>query len=396
LYVNPRFAASFPGKQEHLLGSPFTQQPELTYENTFHSAIKQTVKSGEETAFEVEFASADGEIYTHLINMVPERDERNTIKGVLATGLDITERKQLEERLTAREREFRTLAENIPINISRFDKDGYLTYANSRLAADFPLTIDKLFGTQLTETPTQPYTEIVNTSIVRTLEDGVERSFEIEIPIPGGSFVTHLITMVAELDESGSIIGVLATGQNVSERKRLQRELERQARLDFLTGLLNRRYFMELAKMELLRLKRHGGRLSLIMFDIDHFKRINDSHGHNTGDLVLKKIANISHETVREIDVVGRLGGEEFVVLLPQTDKNQAFDIAERLRLAIADTKVKTETGTDISFTASFGIATIANKSVELNEAVTIDDLLILADQAMYQAKQNGRNQVRQ
>jgi diguanylate cyclase (GGDEF)-like protein len=146
--------------------------------------------------------------------------------------------------------------------------------------------------------------------------------------------------------------------------------------------------------MELLRLKRHGGKLSLIMFDIDHFKVINDSHGHSTGDLVLKKIANISHETVREIDVVGRLGGEEFVVLLPQTDKEQAVNIAERLRHTIAEAKVKTETGDDICFTASFGIATFENQSDELEKKSTIDDLLIKADTAMYQAKQNGRNQV--
>jgi GGDEF domain-containing protein len=85
--------------------------------------------------------------------------------------------------------------------------------------------------------------------------------------------------MVAERDESGSIVGVLATGLDISERKKLYKELERQARLDFLTGLLNRRYFFELAKMELLRLQRYGGELSLIMFDIDHFKGINDTHG---------------------------------------------------------------------------------------------------------------------
>ncbi len=396
LYVNPKFATSFSEKNEHTFGPKPTEQPELSYRNTFQSATKQTLKSGEKTSFEINVITPEGDTETHLIHMVPERDEKEQITGILATGLDITEHKQLEERLTKREREFRTLAENIPINISRFDKDGYLTYANSRLSADFPLTIDKLFGTKFSKEPTQPYTEIVNNSIMRTLQDGMERSFEIEIPVTGGSFVTHLITMVAERDESGSIIGVLATGNNVSERKRLQRELERQARLDFLTNLLNRRYFMELAKMELLRLKRYGGKLSLIMFDIDHFKRINDSHGHNTGDLVLKKIAHISHETVREIDVVGRLGGEEFVVLLPQTDKDQALNIAERIHLAIAEAKVETEAKTDIDFTASFGVVTIESESVELEKMVTVDDILIRADKAMYQAKQNGRNQVYQ
>jgi diguanylate cyclase (GGDEF)-like protein len=201
---------------------------------------------------------------------------------------------------------------------------------------------------------------------------------------------------VAERDESGSIIGVLATGQDVSERKRLQRELERQARFDFLTGLLNRRYFIELAKMELLRLKRNSGKLSLIMFDIDYFKQINDTHGHNTGDQVLKRVAHICHETVREIDIVGRLGGEEFVVLLPQTDKHQAFSIAERLRLAIVEQELKTDDGKEVHFTASFGVVTLNSDEIRHEKAIMIDDILIKVDKAMYQAKENGRNNVYQ
>jgi diguanylate cyclase (GGDEF)-like protein/PAS domain S-box-containing protein len=395
IYANPELVSTIIMPMEGHLDKSMEDQPTLLpFSATFLNAVKHTLQSGDETSFEIKVPTKDGDEETHYFTMVTEHGESGAVTGILCTGLDITERKLLEERLSEREREFRTLAENIPINISRFDRDGYLTYANSRLAGDFPLTIDKLFGTQLSDEPTQPYTEIVNNSIVRTLEDGVERSFEIEIPVTGGGFVTHLITMVGERDESGSIIGVLATGQNVSERKRLQRELERQARLDFLTGLLNRRYFMELAKMELLRLKRYSGKLSLIMFDIDHFKQINDSYGHNTGDLVLKRIAQLSHDTVRETDIVGRIGGEEFVVLLPQTDKNQAYEIAERLRHIIDTEKVEPGDETVVQFTASFGIATIDSEATAYEKSTTIDDLLNIADKAMYRAKQSGRNKV--
>ncbi len=397
IYANPELISTIMMPMEqHLDKKPEDQPKLLPFTARFLDAVDHTLNSGMESSFEIKIPNKDGHEETHYFTMVTELDESGVITGVLCTGLDITERKQLEEQLAERECEFRTLAENIPINISRFDRDGHLTYANSRLAADFTMTIEKLFGTQLSEEPSQPYTEIVMNSVMRTLEDGVERSFEIEIPINSSTFVTHLITMVAERDESGSIIGVLATGKDVSERKRLQRELERQARLDFLTGLLNRRYFIELSKMELLRLKRNSGKLSLIMFDIDHFKQINDKYGHSTGDLVLKRIAHISHETVREIDIVGRLGGEEFVVLLPQTDKQQAFIIAERLRLAIADQELKSDEGKDVHFTASFGVVTINSDVIKHDDSIKIDDILIMADKAMYQAKANGRNNVYQ
>jgi diguanylate cyclase (GGDEF)-like protein/PAS domain S-box-containing protein len=300
------------------------------------------------------------------------------------------ENRHTREALIRSESEFRTLAENVPINIARFDRDGQLVYVNSRPAVTFPLPIHQLLGTYAAKQGHQPYSDLVEKSVSGTLEDGMERSFEIEMPTTGNDFVTHLITMVAERDESGSIVGVLATGLDISERKKLQRELERQARLDFLTGLLNRRYFFELAKMELLRLQRYGGGLSLIMFDIDHFKRINDTHGHKVGDLVLQKIAQVSHETVREVDIVGRLGGEEFVLLLPNTNKEQAVEAAERLRLAIAKGAVTLTNEEPLHFTASFGVVTIDKGT----EASNIDELLIRADRIMYRAKESGRNRV--
>jgi diguanylate cyclase (GGDEF)-like protein len=200
--------------------------------------------------------------------------------------------------------------------------------------------------------------------------------------------------MVVERDESKKVIGVLSIGQDISHRKRLEQELKRQANFDFLTGLVNRRRFIELSKNELSRIRRYGGTLSLIMFDIDFFKKINDTHGHSVGDLVLQKIARVCHDTVRAIDIAGRIGGEEFVVLMPQTDIQQAAEAAERLRRDIAAGEVIQKKGNPIRCTASFGVVTIDGSTIDQNDKTSLEDLLIRADAAMYRAKKNGRNRV--
>ncbi len=295
------------------------------------------------------------------------------------------------DALIKSEREFRTLAENAPIHIARYDQNGRKTYVNPRLAASYAKPVDQLLGKRLTEQSGLPFSDRFQKTIEHTIESGEEGTFEIEFPAKGGDMETHLVHMVAERDESGSIIGVLVTGLDITDRKRLEQELERQAHLDFLTGLINRRYFLVRAKKELIRVHRYGGMLSLIMFDIDHFKDINDTYGHSVGDLVLKEIARICGETVREIDIVGRLGGEEFVVLLPQTGRTQAIGAAERLRLALAAGKVELESGDCVPFKASFGVVTIDDETAK---TCNIDNLLIRADRAMYQAKEEGRNRV--
>jgi diguanylate cyclase (GGDEF)-like protein/PAS domain S-box-containing protein len=300
------------------------------------------------------------------------------------------ENRHTREALIRSERDFRTLADNAPVNIARYDRDGHLIYANPKLTDNLKDLIDQCMDKRLDKHSQQPCAKPLQKMIDQTISTGEENSIEALFSTSDGGEVVHHISMVAERDESGSIVGVLATGLDISERKKLYKELERQARLDFLTGLLNRRYFFELAKMELLRLQRYGGELSLIMFDIDRFKEINDTHGHKVGDLVLQKIAQVSRETIREVDIIARLGGEEFVMLLPNTNKIQAVEAAERLRLALANGAMTLKNGKPLYFTASFGVVTMNKDS----EARSIDELLIRADRAMYRAKKNGRNRI--
>ncbi len=176
---------------------------------------------------------------------------------------------------------------------------------------------------------------------------------------------------------------VLAT-----EELRQQKEAaERAARVDALTGVANRRAFDEIAEHEVQRALRYGMPVSLIMIDLDHFKTINDSYGHQTGDAVLVSFARTITQAVREVDVVGRWGGEEFLVLLPGTAAAEAMRAAERMRAALAECHLHLQ-GRRIHFTASFGVA-------EFNPAeLSLYSLLDRLDGALYRAKAAGRDRV--
>jgi diguanylate cyclase (GGDEF)-like protein/PAS domain S-box-containing protein len=172
------------------------------------------------------------------------------------------------------------------------------------------------------------------------------------------------------------------------ENRYAHEELERRAYTDDLTGLANRRYFLEQAESELTRTLRYDRELSILMIDLDHFKLVNDTYGHKVGDLVLQRLSELCRATLRDVDIVGRIGGEEFAVLLPETGSEQAMEAAERLRAALAAAHVTLNGGLPLRSTASFGVTTLREKDTN------IDTLLNQADQALYRAKNEGRNRV--
>lgn len=181
---------------------------------------------------------------------------------------------------------------------------------------------------------------------------------------------------------------VFAFIKDITQRKSQEERLTHQANTDYLTGMANRRHFSELAEIELMRSTRYGNPLSVLLLDIDHFKSINDTFGHKTGDIVLQKLAETCKNTLREIDVIGRWGGEEFAALLPETPSIQAAEVADRLRAAIANAPVKLPDATLLHFTVSIGCASRTGKGD------TFDSLTIHADKALYEAKRAGRNGV--
>lgn len=179
----------------------------------------------------------------------------------------------------------------------------------------------------------------------------------------------------------------VALAREAEHRKQLSEELQRLAMTDDLTGMPSRRSVLEAGSREIARSQRHGQPLCFMMMDLDQFKAINDRHGHAAGDDVLTTFSRIVRGSLREIDEVGRLGGEEFLVVLPDTRLEQAVQVAERIRRKIERTEIPWK-DSRITVTVSIGIAFMHG------EQCSLDQLISRADRAMYAAKSAGRNRV--
>ncbi len=196
-------------------------------------------------------------------------------------------------------------------------------------------------------------------------------------------------TITPVLDRQGNVTHFIAIKLDVTERKQAEASLERLARTDALTEVYNRGYLLELAEHEFDVARRYEQPLSVIMFDLDHFKNINDSFGHALGDRMLQSVAQITHSQLRDVDLIGRYGGEEFVIVLPVTNVRQAYLLAERVRGKVESFRI--ETGKGPAFvTLSIGIAEMLHEPQERS----VEDIIRRADEAMYAAKQAGRNRV--
>jgi diguanylate cyclase (GGDEF)-like protein len=217
-----------------------------------------------------------------------------------------------------------------------------------------------------------------------------EGSDRIEVPLRAGgvNFGTLILFGDQFADEDRITVVSLASHAVVAlDNARLHRIVERQALVDGLTGLANRRQCEDALAAELARVERFGGPLAIVVADLDWFKDVNDRYGHPAGDGVLREFADLLRETVRDVDLAGRWGGEEFLLILPGTDLAGGAQLAERIRVALAGRIVLSLDGTPIPVTASFGVAATP-------PATTASELFAAADAAMYEAKKGGRNRV--
>lgn len=211
------------------------------------------------------------------------------------------------------------------------------------------------------------------------------RTIEIQQPHIQGHFIDAEIRAVYLLDDSGQPRGIVGITRDITERKLRERELHEQAIRDGLTGLYNRRYLDATLPRELARVRRDGEALAVIMADLDFFKRVNDTYGHDVGDEVLRRLAECLMQNAREGDIPCRYGGEEFVLVMPGLDADAAAERTETLRRAVEDMQIDCS-GHTIKVTISIGIALFPVHSEDA------DTLVKHADQALYAAKRSGRN----
>lgn len=338
---------------------------------------------------EAEIECFDGTHKIILDSAVPLRRPDGSIRGAITINQDITERKRIADELRRSATEIEDLYDHAPCGYHSLDENGVFIRINHTELAWLGLSRDEVVGKLkfpdlLTPSSLQTFQE----NFPRFKQSGHVHDLEFELKRKDGSLLPVLLSATAIYDSSGRYVMSRSILFDLTDRKALERKLEHQARTDMLTGLNNRRHFFELAGQELTRSRRHGKPFSLLMLDLDNFKSVNDTYGHHIGDVALQMLSGVATRTLREIDILGRLGGEEFAGLLPETTGTQALEVAERLRLAVERAAVTLEDGSPLYVTVSIGIASLQTADVD------VDTVLKRADAALYQAKHSGRNRV--
>lgn len=342
---------------------------------------------GEPQLFERTLTKPDGSVGYTWAQYIPDW-EGDTVKGFVVLVSDVTKLKQVEFALAESESKLKTIIETEPECVTLLSLDGGVQQMN-RAGLDM-IGVDaeaQIAGSRLCDLAVPQYQSALrelNASVV----SGERGRLAFELVGRKGTHRWLEAHAVPMRNKDGSITGSLWVIRDISDRKKAEQELEKLAQTDFLTGLANRRQFLLLAGQELSHAARYGGPLSVLMVDIDHFKKINDSYGHKCGDIVLQTFATLFHDTMRTVDITGRLGGEEFAAVLPQTDEEHAWEVATRLLEVVAATEVRLDDARSIRFTVSIGLAS------RVDAIDSMDHLLACADAALYDAKNSGRNKV--
>ncbi len=386
--VNDSYLTVHDRRREEIEGHRVSQ---IVGGDAFDRFVKPSLErcfAGETVQFETCLDTKGAGRRCYAVTYYPYRERDESISGAVVTATDVTEAKEMQQEIA---NSARRLAEAQRLaKVGSFEKDyvhGTKSWSEefSRILGYDPQGVDPDFNLFMLHVHPED-------------EPAFKKNFE-EAQVRGKDFATELrirtvqgeekhVSLICGFDflEDGSLFRLHGALADVTERRLAELRLERLANTDELTGLPNRRHFLDLVRAEMVRSRRYGKSLCVGMVDIDDFKKVNDVHGHGVGDLALRHVAGILVETRRAVDVVGRLGGEEFCILFPETGLAAGKVAAERVVKGLAASVLEHE-GLRLRLTVSMGLT-------EFEAGEGLDELLKRSDDALYEAKRTGKNRV--
>jgi diguanylate cyclase (GGDEF)-like protein/PAS domain S-box-containing protein len=374
LYVNPAFSKITGYQSEEICGKETSIMKSGMMDESYYKRLWETILKGEIWREKIINKRKDGTIYVVLQSISPIKDANDEIIYFSAIQYDITKEKELEDE---RKIFFDVSGDLLCI----FDNQGNFKQLNP--------SWKRILGWEEKDLDKESIYDIIYkqdrkdfTKTINKLKESIQIvSLDNRIQTPNGDYLW--VSWRVYYDYEKNLF--YASGRDIHERVKMEERLRELSVTDVLTGLYNRLKFNEEMEREISRSKRYKLPLALIMFDIDHFKNINDTYGHQIGDDVLKEVSNLVSKIIRNSDILARWGGEEFMILCPHTNNQDMKILAERLRRKIEE----------YPFSHGDKVTISIGASIYSHSKDNADELLKRVDKALYEAKKNGRNIVK-
>lgn len=330
---------------------------------------------------------SSGDTRVYMTVKKPLRDSTGNVTGLFGISTDVTNRKRMEINAHEEKEFLDAILNNVDAYIFMKDSNRIFRYANTKLASLYGLPPAEIVGKKDTELMSQETADDLWNLDQKVFDSNQKQTGEEVINNLGGEEKRYLTTKIPFKLDDGTRTSI-GFSTDITELYLLKEKLQRQAITDALTGLFNRRYFNDQCEREFSRCRRMKHTMSIIIIDIDYFKSINDKFGHPVGDVVLREVSKIYKSCLRKENILCRIGGEEFAILLPDTDREAATVLAERIRQTQERKTITGKWQVAIKPTISLGTSSLLDQDKSFN------DLLSRADRALYNAKKQGRNQV--
>ncbi|MCP4322784.1 MAG: diguanylate cyclase [Alteromonadales bacterium] len=348
-------------------------------QDVIHQAKKITIKESNRI-------TSTGELRIYQSIKSPLYDEDGEIIGLCGISTDITEQIQLKKTIAEQKQLLDIVLNNIDAHVYMKSEDRHFLYANDKVAELFGLPVSDIVGSKETDIlPAEMAAHFYESDQKVFATNQTQRTEETATDEQGVEHHYLSVKVPIIQNEQRALIGF---STDISKIYKMKEQFKRLANTDHLTNLYNRRYFIKQGEREFSRARRYNKPFAIISLDIDHFKEVNNNFGHTAGDNVLKEVSRLLLGSIRKEDVLARIGGEEFTILLPETDLENSQVLAERIRNTIQNEIICYRDLLPISVTISLGLTLLNEKDNDF------DEILVRVDEALYKAKTGGRNKL--